>query len=424
MGRLWKLLGPGILMAAAAVGASHLVISPSAGAAFGYQLLWLVPVACALRYHAFEFGPRFAIATGTSLLEGYGRVPGPRHWALILFLVGTVLQGVGVVSAVVGIAGAVLYAGLGVGSLPLWGSAVATVILLLLFFGRYRAMDVLNKVMMLVLALATLLAFAASPPPLSAFRHLVMPQIPAGSIVLVAALIGWMPAGIDVSVWHSLWALRDRKRWSKDGDTVSLSARRDSLRHALADMRVGYGLTVVLGIMFLMLGARVLHPEGLMPRGADVAVTLSRVYTHILGDWMYPVFLVAAFFAMFSTSYTVMDGFPRAYAETMRVLRGGERTAVLERNSAYWGFLLFIYFLAIGFLVLIPRPVMLVTGVAALSLVLSPFYCWFNYHCVTRQIPEAEFQPRRSARVIAILGILFNALAAGIFLYVEVWGKL
>ncbi len=424
MGRLWKLLGPGILMAAAAVGASHLVISPSAGAAFGYQLLWLVPVACALRYHAFEFGPRFAIATGTSLLEGYGRVPGPRHWALILFLVGTVMQGVGVVSAVVGIAGAVLYAGLGVGSLPLWGSAVATVILLLLFFGRYRAMDVLNKVMMLVLALATLLAFAASPPPLSAFRHLVMPQIPAGSIVLVAALIGWMPAGIDVSVWHSLWALRDRKRWSNNGDTVSLSARRDSLRHALADMRVGYGLTVVLGIMFLMLGARVLHPEGLMPRGADVAVTLSRVYTHILGDWMYPVFLAAAFFAMFSTSYTVMDGFPRAYAETMRVLRGRERTAVLERNSAYWGFLLFIYFLAIGFLVLVPRPVMLVTGVAALSLVLSPFYCWFNYYCVTRQIPEAEFQPRRSARVIAILGILFNALAAGIFLYVEVWGKL
>ncbi len=77
MGRLWKLLGPGILMAAAAVGGSHLVISPSAGAAFGYQLLWLVPLACALRYHAFEFGPRFAIATGTSLLEGYGRVPGP-----------------------------------------------------------------------------------------------------------------------------------------------------------------------------------------------------------------------------------------------------------------------------------------------------------------------------------------------------------
>lgn len=425
MGRFWKLLGPGILLASAAVGASHLVISPTAGAAFGYQLLWLVPLSCALRYHAFEFGPRFAIATGTSLLQGYSRVPGPRHWAVILFLLGTVLQGVGVVSAVVGVAGAVLYAGLGVGSLALWGAVVATAIVLLLFVGRYRAMDILNKVMMVVLALATLLAFAASPPPLSAFRHLVIPAIPVGSIALVAALIGWMPAGIDVSVWHSLWALRDRKRWNGGGETTSVAVRRNSLRRALTDMRTGYGFTVVLGIVFLMLGARILHPQGLMPRGADVAVTLSRVYTDILGDWMYPVFLAAAFFAMFSTSYTVMDGFPRAYAEVVRVLRGRRDTAgPVERNSAYWGFLLFIYLLALVFLVLIPRPVILVTGVAALSLVLSPFYCWFNYHCVTRQIPEEEFRPRRADRAIAIAGIVFNALAAGLYLYVQVWQKL
>ncbi len=57
MGRFWKLLGPGILMAAAAVGGSHLVISPSAGAAFGYQLLWLVPLACALPHRGSEPTP-------------------------------------------------------------------------------------------------------------------------------------------------------------------------------------------------------------------------------------------------------------------------------------------------------------------------------------------------------------------------------
>ena len=35
-------LGPGILMAAAAIGASHLVASTRAGAEFGWQLAWLV----------------------------------------------------------------------------------------------------------------------------------------------------------------------------------------------------------------------------------------------------------------------------------------------------------------------------------------------------------------------------------------------
>ncbi len=418
--KLHKLLGPGILLASTAVGASHLVIGPSAGAAFGYRLLWLVPLACALRYHAFEFGPRFALATGSSLIVGYDRLPGPRHWAVILFLVGTVVQGVGVLSAVVGVAAAVLYAGVGVGSLPLWGMVIATTIVLLLFLGRYRAMDVLNKVMMGLLTLATLLAFAASPPPARAFIHLIRPEIPAGSIVLIAALIGWMPTGIDVSVWHSLWALKDRRRWATTGSVPG----RHLMAQGLLDMRIGYGLTVVLGIIFLMLGAQVLHPQGLMPRGADVAVTLSRVFTHILGSWMFPVFLTAAFFAMFSTSYTVMDGFSRAFAETIRVLRGANGNAGERSGRAYWGFLLFIYLLAMAFLAWLPRPVVLVTGAAALSLVLSPIYCWFNYHCVTRQIDDVALRPRRTARAFAIAGIVFNALAAGLYLYVEVFPKL
>ena len=91
-------LGPGFLLAAAAIGASHLVMAPRAGALYGPTLLWLVVAAHLLKYPAFEFGPRYAAATGESLLAGYARVPGPRGWALWLTLAGTVLQGVGVLA--------------------------------------------------------------------------------------------------------------------------------------------------------------------------------------------------------------------------------------------------------------------------------------------------------------------------------------
>ena len=37
-------LGPGILMATAAIGGSHLVASTQAGALFGWQLFWLIMV--------------------------------------------------------------------------------------------------------------------------------------------------------------------------------------------------------------------------------------------------------------------------------------------------------------------------------------------------------------------------------------------
>ena len=80
-------------MAATAIGTSHLILSPVAGARFGYELLWLVLFSHLFKYPAFEFGPRFAIATGTSLIRGYQLVPGPRNWAVWAFLVTTILQG-------------------------------------------------------------------------------------------------------------------------------------------------------------------------------------------------------------------------------------------------------------------------------------------------------------------------------------------
>ncbi len=71
----WARLGPGLLLAATAIGASHLVMAPQAGALFGVSLLWLVPLAHIIKYPAFEFGPRYAAARGESLLAAYRRAP-------------------------------------------------------------------------------------------------------------------------------------------------------------------------------------------------------------------------------------------------------------------------------------------------------------------------------------------------------------
>jgi Mn2+/Fe2+ NRAMP family transporter len=70
----WKVLGPGIIWAGAAVGVSHLVQSTRAGAGFGFELVALVLAANLLKYPFFEFGPRYAIASGESLIHGYLRM--------------------------------------------------------------------------------------------------------------------------------------------------------------------------------------------------------------------------------------------------------------------------------------------------------------------------------------------------------------
>ena len=67
-------LGPGLLFAGAAIGVSHLVQSTKAGANFGFGLLWALLLINLIKYPFFQFGPRYAAATGESLLEGYNKL--------------------------------------------------------------------------------------------------------------------------------------------------------------------------------------------------------------------------------------------------------------------------------------------------------------------------------------------------------------
>ena len=412
-------LGPGFLLAAAAIGASHLVMAPQAGANYGPALLWLVLFSHVLKYPAFEFGPRYAAATGESLLEGYAHIPGPRGWALWLTLGGTILQGIGVLAGVVIIAGATLRVHTQVLSIEAWSVIVILVVVALLVVGRYRWMDLLNKGMMLFLAAITTVAFAAAAPPPEDFVALVVPALPAGSIALVAAMIGWMPTGIDVSIWHSMWTLEKMQLLGIPPGSARAGER---LRHALLDMRLGYGLSLVTAVMFLMLGAVYLVGRGAELRGTDFALQLAGVYEGLLGRWMYHAFLVTAFFAMFSTAYTVMDGFSRAFEGCLAQLRRlratgkddaascAERTAAC--GPAYWGFLSVTAAIAGLAIVAFPQPVLLVTIVATVTLVLTPALYVFNLWCVTRRISEPALRPPRATVVLGWLGVLFMVGAA------------
>ena len=69
-----KSLGPGLLFAGAAIGVSHLIQSTRAGADFGFGLLWALFLINCIKYPFFQFGPRYAQATGESLLDGYNKL--------------------------------------------------------------------------------------------------------------------------------------------------------------------------------------------------------------------------------------------------------------------------------------------------------------------------------------------------------------
>jgi len=299
-----KALGPGLLFAAVAVGVSHLVQSTRAGALYGLGMISLIVIAHAAKYPVFRFGPQYTAVTGVSLLEGFRR---QGWWALALYggvslcTMFTAMAAVSLVTA--GLATAAL--GLTVPSTTL-AMLILVLCAALLVIGRYHWLDLIAKVLMVVLTVSTLTATllvlayldwtASSPLP---------PRLwDMGTVLFVAALVGWMPAPIDTAVWQSLWTV------AKSRDT----RHRPTVAESVLDFNIGYLATMVLAICFLLLGAGVMHGSGveIEASAAKFAAQIVGLYETTLGGWSGPIISVAALATMVSTVLVALDGFPRA----------------------------------------------------------------------------------------------------------------
>lgn len=63
----WKLVGPGLVVAATGVGAADLVATLIAGQKYGYALLWAVVVGCLMKIVLVEGAGRYSLATGKTI---------------------------------------------------------------------------------------------------------------------------------------------------------------------------------------------------------------------------------------------------------------------------------------------------------------------------------------------------------------------
>ena len=157
---LKKTLGPGILFASTAIGVSHLVQSTKAGALFGFGLLWALLAANILKYPFFEFGSRYANATGNSIIDGYLKLG---KWALWTYLIITIGSMFFVCAAVGKVTTGFMQnlfqlQNLGLGNIEST-ILIFTICSLLLVIGKFKLLDQLIKVIGIVLLISTLIAF-------------------------------------------------------------------------------------------------------------------------------------------------------------------------------------------------------------------------------------------------------------------------
>lgn len=404
----WKTLGPGLVWAAAAIGVSHLVQSTRAGAAYGFALVGVVILVIVLKYPFFEFGPRYAGATGESLLDGYRRLG---SWAVAVFLLMTFGTMFTVLAVVTVVTASLATQVLGPWLSPAGYSAVLlAVCALILIPGRYPLLDKVVKAIMVVLTLSTIGALvvavlggraemAAGPSPWS-----------WEAFPFVIALAGWMPSAIDISVWHSLWTLERTKE----------TGYRPRLKEVLLDFNVGYVGTACLALAFLALGAFVLHGRGveLPASGAAFAQELIRVYAELLGSWSRPVIAAAAFTTMFSTTLTVADAFPRVLARATAIVT--PRLAHGREGTLYWSWMVVLTAGAVTIIFAFSNRMLdLVDLATTLSFLTAPVLSWLNLRAVTSPHMPPGTTPPPWLRILAWIGLVGSVVFAGVFLAIR-----
>ncbi len=383
----WRQLGPGLLFAASAIGVSHLVQCTRAGASYGLAMLVIILAANAAKYPAFRYGAAYTADTGFSLVESFRR---QGRWALgvftAVFFVAVFISQAAVTLVTAGL----LKAGAGV-SMP--ASELSVLILVvtavILAVGRYHLLDIIIKVLMAALFVATVLA-AILAVPFVDFSG--TPWLPADltlpTVMFIAALAGWMPAPLDAAVMQSMWTA------AKAGD----QHRRIGAAEARFDFHVGYLGTVLLAVCFMVLGAGIMHgaDEQFADSAGGFAAQVIALYTRTLGDWSWPLIATAAFATMYSTVLTAMDGFARIMPAV--VLRWRSAEVAGQNDVSGRPYLLSLLTLTIGGGIVVTQLLdsfrLLVTVATTLSFLTAPFIAWLIHRAITS--PEVSVQVRPS----------------------------
>ena len=392
-------LGPGLMLAAAAVGVSHLVQSTRAGADFGLSFVWLIVLISVLKYPAFRFAVDYASLSNHSLVYAYsklGRVP--MYWLLVGFFVDMFIA----TSAVSLVTAGLL---ISVFDLPFSGPHVAigvtVVSALVLLNGQYAKAERIVKTLVIAFSVLTVTAmFLALPRLGTEGRDLFAEVTPDRALAtFIIAIAGWMPMPMTGSIFLSMWAREKR------------SAGFDAIDHqsAVADLRFGWILTVVLALSFTIMGTAILfQTDRVVPASAGAFATeLLSVFTAIVGDWSYPLIATAAIAVMWSTVVALMDVLPRVTARLVDCMTGQAEAAKTKYTT-----LLAVQVLGVTLIMLLwlQNFGTFINFATSAGFITAPALAYYNYRAVTAAEIAHHYRPTSSLLVWHWTG--FAALCA------------
>ena len=378
-----KFIGPSVIVTGSVVGSGSIVMTPLLGAAAGFLLLWWLLLSMWSKPIIQAEISRYVVVTKKTFLEAFADMPGFKttiqgkttSWLVWFMFLGVIpsIAGMG------GLAGAVAEAGntmLPLLSIEGWVVVSCLLTWLLLYFGSYKSLEKTLLVMVLFFSFMTLIIAISMQSTEYQVSFTQISQgltfsFPTEYLPLALAVFGFTGISYGEIMAYTYWCLE--KGYAKNSGNDL-----EETKHWIRTMQTDVWVTVffiTLGTLpFFFLGAGVLNnlpelQESLATSSfwdVDVISSLQNMFSLVLGGWAKWLFIILAFFVLFSTLLSGTAAFTRTISDYL-ISMGLVKEKIDTRGKLIKLIAFLIPFLSGLFYFILPNPItlLLIAGIWA-----------------------------------------------------------
>ena len=428
-----RFIGPSAIVTGSVVGSGSIVMTPLLGAAAGFTLLWWLLLSIWTKPIIQAEISRYVVVTKKTFLEAFAEIPGPKtningkttSW-LVWFMF------LGVLPAIIGMGGLVgAVAEAGTNLLPfinieIWVVLSCLITWLILIRGSYSILENILLGMVLVFSLITLIiAFSMQSTSyelstVQVFSGLNF-SLPFEYLPLALAVFGFTGISYGEIMAYTYWCL---EKGYAQGDAGDIQETKNWIRTMQTDVWVTIFFITIGTLPFFFLGAGVLNTlpqlqESLATQSfwdVDIIGALQNMFSLVLGDWAKWLFIVLAFFILYSTLLSGTAAFTRTisdYLISMGFVYEKENTRkILIKLIAF-----LVPLFSGVFYFLLPNPItlLLIAGIwAAMGLPIVNIGAIYLSNKLQR-----ELQPSLFIKLILWLSLLFQ-LSIAVLIVIDI----
>ena len=426
-----KFIGPSVIVTGSVVGSGSIVMTPLLGAAAGFLLLWWLLLSMWSKPIIQAEISRYVVVTKKTFLEAFADMPGFKttiqgkttSWLVWFMFIGVIpsIAGMGGLAGAVAEAGNTMFPLL---STEVWVFISCLITWLLLYFGSYRSLERTLLAMVLFFSFMTLIIALAMQSTeyqvnLNQISEGLSFSFPTEHLPLALAVFGFTGISYGEIMAYTYWCL-EKGYAENTGNDI------EEKKHWIKTMQTDVWVTVffiTLGTLpFFFLGAGVLNnvpelQESLATSSfwdVDVISSLQNMFSLVLGGWAKWLFIILAFFVLFSTLLSGTAAFTRTisdYLISMGLVR--EKTDTRTKLIKLVAFVIPV--LSGHFYFILPNPItlLLIAGIwAAMGL---PIVNIGALYLVNKL--EPALQPKVSTKVILWVSLVLQLSLAGLIVY-------